>query len=187
MGADELVRVGIVRDDVAAAGNAHRLDGVGRNPDGPGEFDGAVLVGVFEANVENRRLFAAIETFFKLFFADTFDGHGAILAVPPADVKVGALGASPLRLALGLGSHRHHHLLADAHVPPVRPLAAVIAAQINGVGFAGDGEVVAARQIAGQPVPHIGPLCFRLSNLFYRKLSADLVNAQCCAIGRVIF
>ena len=41
-----------------------------------------MFVGVFQADVENRGLFAAIQTFFELFFGDAFDGHGAILAVP---------------------------------------------------------------------------------------------------------
>ncbi len=56
-----------------------------------------MLIGVLEPNIENGRLFAAIQTFLKLFFGDAFDGHGAILAMPPAGVKfAGALwGMTP--------------------------------------------------------------------------------------------
>jgi hypothetical protein len=91
-----------------------------------------------------------------LFFGDAFDGHGAILAVPSADVKAG-LRPAPLRLGLGLGSQRHHDRLVYTDIPSIRPFAAVIAAEVDGVGFARDGEIVAARQIAAQPVPHICP------------------------------
>lgn len=76
MSTRELVRIGIVGDDVAAARNLICFDGVGGNTDGTGQLHRAVLVGVFKANVQNRRLVAAIETFFQLFFGDSFDRHG---------------------------------------------------------------------------------------------------------------
>ena len=66
VGADELVRIGIVGDDVAAARDRHRVDRVRGHADGPGQLYRAVLVGVFEANVEDRRLVAAIQAFFEL-------------------------------------------------------------------------------------------------------------------------
>lgn len=75
MRAHQFVRVGVVRDDIGPAGNRNRIDGVGRNPDGTWELDGAVLVCVLQANIENRGLVAAIQTFLQLFLADAFDGH----------------------------------------------------------------------------------------------------------------
>ena len=81
MRAHQLVRIRVVRDDVAVAGNRDRIDRVGRNADSAGEFDRAVLVRVFQANVEDRWFVAAVQALFQLFFADAFDGHGAILAV----------------------------------------------------------------------------------------------------------
>ena len=82
----------IVGDDIAAAGDGDRIDGVGRHPDGARELDGAVFVGVFQANVENRGLLAPIQTFLQLFFADAFDGHGAILAVRQRNRQGGGSG-----------------------------------------------------------------------------------------------
>ena len=88
MSADQLVRVGVVRDHVGAAGNRNRIDGVGGNADGTRELHGAVLVCVLQANIENRGLVAPIQAFLQLFFGDAFDGHGAILAVPQRIVKL---------------------------------------------------------------------------------------------------
>ena len=75
MRADQFVRVGVVGDDIGAAGDRHRIDGVWRNADGTGELDRAVFVSVLKANVQNRGLIAPIQAFFQLFFADAFDGH----------------------------------------------------------------------------------------------------------------
>ncbi len=88
MGTDQFIRIGVVSDDVAGAGYGNRFDGVWGNPDGPGQLHRAVFVGVFEANIQDRRGLAAVQPFFKLFFGDAFDGHGAILAVPRVAVKV---------------------------------------------------------------------------------------------------
>ena len=88
MGADQLVWIGIVGDDVGATRNGDRIDGVRRHAYGSREFDGAVFVGVFQTNIQNRGLVAPIQTFLQLFFADAFDGHGAILAAPQRIVKV---------------------------------------------------------------------------------------------------
>jgi len=89
MRADQLVGIGIVGHDVGATRNGHRIDGVGRHPYGSRKLDGAVFVRVFQANIQNRGLVAPIQTFLELFFADAFDGHGAILAAPQRIVKVG--------------------------------------------------------------------------------------------------
>lgn len=64
MGADQLVGVGIVGDDVAGRGDGHRIDGVRGKPDRPGQLDRAVLVGVFKANVEDGGGLPAVEPFF---------------------------------------------------------------------------------------------------------------------------
>ena len=90
MGADQLVGIGIVGDDVGASRNGHRIDGIGGHPYGSREFHGAMFVRVFQANIQNRGLVAPIQAFFQLFFADAFDGHGAILAAPQRIVKVGS-------------------------------------------------------------------------------------------------
>lgn len=76
MSTRQLVRIGIVGDDVAAARNLNCFDSVRGDTDGAGQLDRAVLVGVFKANVQNRRLLAAIQTFLQLFFGDPFDRHG---------------------------------------------------------------------------------------------------------------
>ena len=88
MGAHKLVWIGIVGDDVGATRNGYRIDGVGRHPYSSREFDGAVFVGVSQTNVEDRRGVAPVQTFLQLFFADAFDGHGAILPAPLRIVKL---------------------------------------------------------------------------------------------------
>ena len=88
MSADELVRIRIVGHDVAATRDCDRIDGVGRHSYGTGELHSAVLIGVFQADIENGGLVALIQAFFQLFFRDAFDGHGAILAAPRRIVKV---------------------------------------------------------------------------------------------------
>ena len=47
-----------------------------------------MFVGVLEAHIQNRGLFSAVQTLFKLFLGDAFDGHGAILAMPLNHVKL---------------------------------------------------------------------------------------------------
>ena len=88
MGADKLVWIGIVGDDVGATRNGYRIDGVRRHPYRSREFDGAVFVGVFQTNIQNRGFVAPIQTFLQLFFGDAFDGHGAILSAPLRIVKL---------------------------------------------------------------------------------------------------
>lgn len=175
MGADQLVRVGVVGDDLACTRYGNRFDGVGRNPDSPGQLHGAVLVGVFEANIENRGGFATVKALFELFFGKTFDGHGAILAVPQVAVKGSLRGLLLLASAfpgqewqradllgwLTVDRDGHHYLLFVVHGPPVRALPAMNAPQEDGARSAGDSEVMTPGQIAIQPVPHIN---LRLSN-----------------------
>ena len=89
MGADQLVRIGIVDKNIAArAGNRHRVDGVGGYPESPGQLHCAVLIGVFETDVQNRRRLAPVQPLFELFFGYSLNGHGAILAMPSPQVKV---------------------------------------------------------------------------------------------------
>jgi len=86
--ADQLIRIRIVGDDVAAAWDGYRINGIWRHADGAGQLYRAVLVSVFQANIQNRGLVATLQTLLQLFFADAFDGHGAILAVRRSAVKV---------------------------------------------------------------------------------------------------
>ena len=97
---------------------------VRRHSDSAWELHRAVLVGVFQANVEDRGLVAAVQTFLQLFFGDAFDGHGAILAVPRRIVKVAGSAAYAERCCRGdvAGDERHRtrrsgHPLA---APPAR-------------------------------------------------------------------
>ena len=99
MGADQLVRIGVVGHDVGAGGNGDRIDGVRGNANSAGKLDGTVLVGVLQANIENRGLVAPIQAFLQLFFGDAFDGHGAILAVPQRIVKVASRSYAERRCA----------------------------------------------------------------------------------------
>ena len=89
MGADQFVGIRIVSHDVTALRYRNRVDGVGRKADGARQLHRAVLVGVFQTNIQNRGLIATIQTLFELFFADAFYGHGAILAAPQRIVKMG--------------------------------------------------------------------------------------------------
>lgn len=75
MRADQLVGIRVVGDDVAGAGDGHRFDGIRWDPDCAGELDGAVLVGVLEADVQDCGRFPAVHPFLELFLGDTFDGH----------------------------------------------------------------------------------------------------------------
>ena len=172
--ADQLVRVGVVGDDIGAARNRDRIDGVRGNADGARELHGAVLVCVFQANIENRGLVTPIQAFFQLFFADAFDGHGAILAVPQRIVKVATLRLRRASLsgrfareerqrAWRSGSlltrHARRHgdqgsrLVVDG--PTVGPLSTVDAAEKDGAGRAGDSKIVAPREVTVQPIPHV--------------------------------
>jgi hypothetical protein len=198
VGAHQLVRVRIVGDDVAATRDRDRIDGVGRHSYGARKLHSAVLVGVFQADIENCGLVAAIQAFLQLFFCDAFDGHGAILAAPRRIVKVGGTGrlcGPALRGCLarheGQGARRSDEgargLGADGnqpglvmHRPSIRPLAAMYASKKDGSGCAGDAEVMSSRQVAVQPIPHVR-LCFEIRDLLYRKVGAarlDRVQAQ---------
>jgi len=73
--ADKLVRVGIVRHDVIAGRNGHRVHRVWRKSDSARQLHCTVFVCVLEADVQNRRLVAAIQAFFQLFFRDSFNGY----------------------------------------------------------------------------------------------------------------
>ena len=174
MGADQLVRVGVVRDDIGAAGNRDRINRIRRNADSAGQLDCAVLVCVLQSDIENRGLVAPIQAFFQLFFADAFDGHGAILAVPQRIVKVARPKLRRASLCgcfagkerqrtrrsgglLSWQTRRHSdqgcRLVVDG--PTVRPLSTVDAAEEDRARRAGDSEIMAPREITVQPVQHV--------------------------------
>ena len=132
MGAHKLVWIGIVGDDVGATRNGYRIDGVRRHPYSSREFDGAVFVGVFQTNIQNRGLVAPIQTLLQLFFADAFDGHGAIL---PAPLRIVTRVVRQWTRRLGPSLTRDSRLglcqgcVLVVNGPTIRPLPAVSAAQ----------------------------------------------------------
>ena len=73
------------------------VKGAGRYADRPGEADRAVLVGVFEPDVENRgsrRLIGRLETKLEIFLGNPWDRH-AVFSLPPARSVKAPIGFLP--------------------------------------------------------------------------------------------
>ena len=149
MRADQLVGVRVVRDDVGGGGYRHRFERIWGDSNRAWQLHGTVLVRVFQADVENRRPLAAIQSFFQLFLGDALDGHGAILAVGVTAVKLRR--AEPLARP-GAGSVFGSLTLVDR--PAIRPLSAMDAAEEDRAGRAGHPVVMPSREVAVQPIPH---------------------------------
>ena len=75
MRAGQLVRIGVVDDDVAVASQRGRRT-VAREADGSRKPDRAVLVGILEPGVNEHRGGAAVETQLEIVFGDSRNAHG---------------------------------------------------------------------------------------------------------------
>ena len=76
--------------------------------------------------------------------------------------------------------HGHHRRVLVMNCPPVRPLAAMDAAEVDGPRGAGDPKVVTPRQVTVQPVPHMS-LYLKSATFFIARavplLRTDAANA----------
>ena len=73
--ARQFVGIRVVNNDLSIAGQRRRwpFRHVAKRPR---KLDGAVLVGVFQARVDDDRSSSAVETLFQIFFGNTRNGHG---------------------------------------------------------------------------------------------------------------
>ena len=169
MSADQLVRIGIIRHDVGTVGNLDRVHGIRRHANGAGKLHRAVFVRVLEADVQNGRPLAAIQTLFQLFFGDALDGHGAysflrlclrqgvtgfagvcVLADglcgapddPTRSERKRARNPCRRRLFAQLSFRWRERSLAPLKFPTVRSLTTVDAPEEDSARLAGDSEVV---------------------------------------------
>ena len=130
-----------------------------------------MFVRVLEADVQNGRPLAAIQTLFQLFFGDALDGHGAYsflrlwlrqavtglagLCVLAAGLCGALLPDDPARrerkrtrnlcrrrLVAQLSFCRRERSLAALELPTVRSLTTVDAPEEDSARLAGDSEVV---------------------------------------------
>ena len=81
---------------------------------------------------------------------------------------------------------RTRAVLLVVNGPTIRPLSAMSAAQEDRARRAGDAEIMASRQVAVQPVPHVEPL-FEVRDLFYRKVGAAQLRRQGLRSGELTY
>jgi len=84
MRAGQFVRIRVVHDDVAIAGQRTCTARVSNRAR---ELDRAVFVGILQPRVNDDGRCAAVEALFEIFFADAGNGHGGIVIAPRKDCQ----------------------------------------------------------------------------------------------------
>ena len=184
----ELMRVGVVNDNVAVA-RQRRHRSIAVEADRPGQADRAVLVRIFQTCVDQHGGRTAVELLLEIFFGDSRNRHAANCRRPIAGLSTGVVtlragldpltGDLPLPIeALAGDAAREGHdapALAgyEVHVwlggrrlrarrfvvmaierPSRRSTATMDAPQKNRPRLAPHPVLVAAGQIAVEPIPH---------------------------------